>query len=346
MTKERLMAAVMIGVDPHKGSHTAVAIGAAEGPLGELRVRASAAQAQRLVAWAADWPERTWAVEGARGLGHLLAQQLLAAGERVVDVQPKLGARVRLLTRLRRRGDRWPANRTACLVAGLLCVAAAVLPPISSHDESFPVHVAQHLLLGMTGPAFLALSAPVTVALRTLPRRQRRALLRLLHSRPAAVLSAPATAVLLDIGGLYVLYLTGLYRTAERNDLVHAAVHLHMFLAGCLLSWAVIGIDPIRRRPGIKVRLAALVIGAAGHDTLAKLMYAHNLPAGGGSITGRHVGAELMYYGGTIIGLALAIIMMTRWYQLTGRELSRTPRRIISRPDQAIHAADRAARPR
>jgi len=49
------------------------------------------------VAWAADWPERTWAVEGARGLGHLLAQQLLAAGERVVDVQPKLGARVRLL---------------------------------------------------------------------------------------------------------------------------------------------------------------------------------------------------------------------------------------------------------
>ena len=30
-------------------------------------------------------------------MGHLLAQQLLAAGERVLDVQPKLGARVRLL---------------------------------------------------------------------------------------------------------------------------------------------------------------------------------------------------------------------------------------------------------
>jgi transposase len=49
------------------------------------------------VAWAAAWPERTWAVEGAGGLGHLLAQQLVAAGERVLDVQPKLGARVRLL---------------------------------------------------------------------------------------------------------------------------------------------------------------------------------------------------------------------------------------------------------
>ena len=91
------MTAVMIGVDPHKGSHTAVAISAAEEPLGDLRVRASAAQAGTLVAWAAPWPERTWAVEGAGGLGHLLAQQLVAAGERVLDVPPKLAARVRLL---------------------------------------------------------------------------------------------------------------------------------------------------------------------------------------------------------------------------------------------------------
>ena len=92
------MAAVMIGVDPHKGSHTAVAIDAAEVPLGTMRVRASAAQAARLVDWAAGWPVRTWAVEGAGGLGHLLAQQLVAAGEHVPDVQPKLGARVRLLS--------------------------------------------------------------------------------------------------------------------------------------------------------------------------------------------------------------------------------------------------------
>src|SRR6266581_3472720 len=92
-----LMAAVMIGVDPHKGSHTAVVISPAEEPLGELRVRASAAQAGKLVEWAAAWPERTWAAGGAGGLGHLLARQLVAAGERVLDVQPKLAARVRLL---------------------------------------------------------------------------------------------------------------------------------------------------------------------------------------------------------------------------------------------------------
>ena len=92
------MAVVMIGVDPHKGSHTAVAIDRAEVPLGEVRVTASSRQAARLLDWAAEWPERTWAVEGAGGLGHLLAQQLLAAGEQVIDVQPKLGARVRLLS--------------------------------------------------------------------------------------------------------------------------------------------------------------------------------------------------------------------------------------------------------
>src|SRR5215472_3103473 len=89
--------AVMIGIDPHKGSHTAVAVTAAEEPLGTVRVRACPAQAEQLVAWAAAWPERTWAVEGAPGLGRLLARQLVAAGERVLDVQPKLAARVRLL---------------------------------------------------------------------------------------------------------------------------------------------------------------------------------------------------------------------------------------------------------
>jgi transposase len=89
--------AVMIGIDPHKGSHTAVAVTAAEEPLRQVRVRACPAQAGQLVAWAAAWPERIWAVEGALGLGRLLAQQLVAAGELVLDVQPKLAARVRLL---------------------------------------------------------------------------------------------------------------------------------------------------------------------------------------------------------------------------------------------------------
>ena len=62
----------------HKASRTAVAISAAEEPPGQLRVRASAVQAVRLLGWAQAWPERAWAVEGAGGVGHLLAQQLTA----------------------------------------------------------------------------------------------------------------------------------------------------------------------------------------------------------------------------------------------------------------------------
>jgi hypothetical protein len=107
-------------------------------------------------------------------------------------------------------------------------------------------------------------------------------------------------------------------------------VHLHMFLAGCLLSWAVIGIDPIRRRPGTGARLAALVIAAAGHDILAKLMYAWMLPAGGGPAAGRQAGTELMYYGGTAIDVALAVIVMTQWYLAAGRALARARRRVAA----------------
>src|SRR5260370_17305490 len=82
----------MIGVDPHQGAHTAVAIGSDEERLGQLRGRASASQAQRLVKGAAAWPERTWAVEGAGGLGHLLAQQLVAAGGPAPGPRPPPGA--------------------------------------------------------------------------------------------------------------------------------------------------------------------------------------------------------------------------------------------------------------
>jgi transposase len=112
------MTGVMIGVDPHKGSHTAVAVDAAETRLGQIRVIARGDQLERLRQWAQAWPDRTWAVEGAGGLGQLLAQQLLAGGERVVDVQPKLAARVRLLnTSAVNKND--PNDALSVAVAGM-----------------------------------------------------------------------------------------------------------------------------------------------------------------------------------------------------------------------------------
>jgi transposase len=90
---------VMIGIDPHKSTHTAVAIDCGEQVLGERLVRASTRQVSELLAWAKhlDGGDRIWAVESAGGLGYLLAQQLLAAGESVVDIPATLASRVRLL---------------------------------------------------------------------------------------------------------------------------------------------------------------------------------------------------------------------------------------------------------
>ena len=88
---------VMIGVDPHKGSHTATMLDRDEHELRRIKVRAGGSQVAELLAWADGVKPRTWAIESAGGMGYLLAQQLVAAGETVLDVPPKLAARVRLL---------------------------------------------------------------------------------------------------------------------------------------------------------------------------------------------------------------------------------------------------------
>jgi len=88
---------VVIGIDPHKGSHTAVAIDEGEHKLDEVRVRADRRQLERLTTWAKSFPERSWAIESANGLGALLSQQLVGVGEEVFDVPPTLSARVRVL---------------------------------------------------------------------------------------------------------------------------------------------------------------------------------------------------------------------------------------------------------
>jgi transposase len=92
---------VVIGIDPHKASHTAVAIDRGEVELSSVRVRATRRQVDQLVEWAEPFEKRTWAIESAGGLGYLLAQQLVARGEEVFDVPPTLASRVRVLATTR-----------------------------------------------------------------------------------------------------------------------------------------------------------------------------------------------------------------------------------------------------
>jgi len=104
----------IIGIDPHKGSHTAAVIDRDEQFVGEVSVRADRRQRERLLGWAAKFEPRLWAVEGASGVGALLAQQLVGAGETVVDVPPALSARARLLDAGRKdKNDSHDARSTA-----------------------------------------------------------------------------------------------------------------------------------------------------------------------------------------------------------------------------------------
>jgi hypothetical protein len=75
------LAVITIGIDPHKASLTAVAVDASGTPLGRRRLLVNAGTLSQLLAWAAGWPARRFAVEGAYGLGRPIAQQLAAANE-------------------------------------------------------------------------------------------------------------------------------------------------------------------------------------------------------------------------------------------------------------------------
>ena len=70
-TKEAFMN-VMIGIDPHKASHTAVAIGRDEDQIASVKVRATLRQVDQLLTWAEPFEKRTWAIESVGGLGYLL----------------------------------------------------------------------------------------------------------------------------------------------------------------------------------------------------------------------------------------------------------------------------------
>jgi transposase len=119
---------VMIGVDPHKGSHTAAMLDRNERELTRTKVRAGRRQVTELLEWANGQQSRTWAVESAGGMGYLLSQQLVAAGETVLNVPATLASRVRVLgTGQSTKSD--PNDAYSVAVAALRAPALAVVRP-------------------------------------------------------------------------------------------------------------------------------------------------------------------------------------------------------------------------
>jgi len=125
--------AVIIGVDPHKATHMAVAISSGECELARMKVRSGGQQAHKLLAWAEPFEARTWAIESAGGLGYLLAQQLVAAGETVVDVPATLASRVRVLA-TGRSNKNDPNDATSIAVAALRSRSLRQVEP-AGHSE-------------------------------------------------------------------------------------------------------------------------------------------------------------------------------------------------------------------
>lgn len=209
-----------------------------------------------------------------------------------------------------RRGRCWPAGRALCWYGGLVAAAVGVLGPAT--EAGFTAHVAGHLLLGMAAPLLLVLAAPGTLLLRALPVRHARRFSRLLATPAARGLTHPVTAVLLDAGGLWLLYTTGLFPAMMHRAGVHQLVQVHVLVSGFLLAVAVVGVDPMPHRPGRPVRAVALLAFMAAHAIMAKYLYGHP-PAGVSASDGR-AGAVAMYYGGDLVHLAMVAVFWWQWY--------------------------------
>ena len=178
----------------------------------------------------------------------------------------------------------------------------------------------QHLLLGMLAPIALVLGAPATLAISTLPKQASKVLSSLLNSIFFHILSHPITALVLNIGGMYVLYLTPLYNNLQNNPALLHAVHFHFLLAGYLFTWSMIGPDPAPRRPKLTTRGFILFLSIAAHAFLSKLMYAFNYPKN--SIHSKaeiQEAAKIMYYGGDLTELLIIIALFAIWYNKKGK---------------------------
>lgn len=220
--------------------------------------------------------------------------------------------------RLHRRGDSWSRRRIASFVVGVLAVGGAAVAQLPGGE--FTAHMAQHLVIGMLAPVLIVLARPVTLVLRVLPPCPfRRALLGVMHARWAVWLVSLPVVLLLESGGLWALYRTPLFAVAQERPWLHALVHGHVLVTGLLFTFAICQVDPVRRRHGLVPRAATLVAAGAAHAVLAKSLFAAGPPGTAFPTADLAAGAQLMYYGGDLTEIALALVLALQWYAVQGR---------------------------
>ncbi|MPZ28038.1 MAG: cytochrome c oxidase assembly protein [Micromonosporaceae bacterium] len=256
------------------------------------------------------------------------------------------------VVRLHRRGDRWPVQRTiAFLGPGLGSVAAVTISGLAGYDTALlSAHMVQHMVLSMVAPIFLALGAPVTLALRTLPRGGRRRLLAVLHSPPVKVLTFPLVAFAVFVVNPFALYFTDLYRLSLSNGLVHEWVHVHFLLTGCLFFWALVGPDPLPVRWPHPGRVLLMVLMVPFHTVLGlTIMQSTTLLAGdwypslgltwADPMADQRLAGGILWAGGELVSVAVLGVLVRQWIAASEREAARVDREL----DRAEAAAARAA---
>jgi cytochrome c oxidase assembly factor CtaG len=257
---------------------------------------------------------------------------------------------------MKQRGDHWPIGRTlAFVVVGMGSFFLATSSGLAAYDTTLlSVHMVQHMVLSMLVPLSLALGAPVTLALRTLPRTPRRWLLAVLHSRVVKVLSFPPLTFLLYVVSPWALYFSGWYTASLHSGYVHEMMHLHLVLVGSLFFWPLMGIDPIPGRVAYPFRLLLIVLTLPFHaflgitimgqtDLIGGSWYPdlHDGPMGAwlpDPHDDQHLAGGILWGAGDLVGLVFFGVLFTQWVRASMKEAAREDRRL-----DLLEARERAA---
>jgi cytochrome c oxidase assembly factor CtaG len=243
---------------------------------------------------------------------------------------------------LHRRGDSWPWGRTVSFVVlGMGSFYVATSSGLAAYDDTLlSVHMVQHMILSMAVPLALALGAPVTLALRTLPRGPRRVLLAVLHSRVARVLSFPPLTFALFVLSPWALYFTAWYDASLHSDYVHQMMHLHLVLVGSLFLWPLVGIDPVPGRVAYPFRVLLVVLTLPFHAFLGVTIMGQKKLIGGSWYPSlpypwlpdphrdQHLAGGILWGTGDIVGLLFFSVLFAQWVRSSMREAEREDRRL------------------
>ncbi len=258
--------------------------------------------------------------------------------------------------RLHARGDSWPVVRTLSFCGlGLGTLLVASCSSLATYDTTLlSMHMAQHMLFSMVAPIFMALGAPVTLALRTLPPRGRSMLLAVLHSRAAAVLSFPPVTFVLFVFSPWVLYFSGLYEATLRSPLLHDLMHLHFVVVGCLFFWPLIGVDPVPGKVAYPLRMLMVFATLPFHAFLGVTIMSQNDLIASDWYTSlhrdwpptplddQHIAGSILWGSGDLVGLVIFAVLFVQWVRSSQREAEREDRRL----DREEAAERRTASPR